>query len=47
MNDTGFHVPADQLHRLPTSYMSDPATGALQIHDAPYAWAGGSFAGGA
>lgn len=35
MNDTGFHVPADKLDRLPPSYMTNPANGALMIHDEP------------
>jgi CubicO group peptidase (beta-lactamase class C family) len=29
MKDTGFHVPAEKLDRLPESYATDPATGAL------------------
>ncbi|MDH6133641.1 CubicO group peptidase (beta-lactamase class C family) [Kitasatospora sp. MAA4] len=33
MRDTGFSVPADQLHRLATSYAADPATGALTVYD--------------
>ncbi|MBE1468758.1 serine hydrolase domain-containing protein [Kibdelosporangium phytohabitans] len=33
MRDTGFHVPADKLHRLPTSYAHDPQTGALTVWD--------------
>ncbi|QFU94067.1 serine hydrolase [Amycolatopsis sp. YIM 10] len=32
MKDTGFSVPADQLHRLPTSYAHDPS-GALTVWD--------------
>ncbi len=35
MTDTGFHVPADKLDRLPPSYMAHPATGALTVHDDP------------
>lgn len=35
MKDTGFYVPADKLHRLPTSYAADPKTGALRVHDEP------------
>ncbi len=35
MMDTGFHVPADKLDRLPPSYMADPETGALIVHDDP------------
>ncbi len=35
MTDTGFHVPADQLHRLPTSYATNPATGTLEGYDPP------------
>jgi len=33
MADTGFHVPAAQLHRLPTSYAHDPVTGELTVWD--------------
>lgn len=33
MADTGFHVPADKLHRLPPSYAHDPATGGLVVWD--------------
>jgi CubicO group peptidase (beta-lactamase class C family) len=33
MKDTGFHVPADRIHRLPTSYAHDPGTGALVVWD--------------
>ncbi|MEV5977364.1 serine hydrolase domain-containing protein [Streptomyces sp. NPDC052114] len=33
MRDTGFHVPADKLHRLPTSYAHDPETGELEVWD--------------
>jgi len=35
MHDTGFTVPASELHRLPPSYASDPETGALELYDAP------------
>lgn len=35
MVDTGFHVPAEKLHRLTTSYRTDPETGALAVHDDP------------
>jgi CubicO group peptidase (beta-lactamase class C family) len=35
MKDTAFHVPRDQLHRLPPSYAADPATGKLRVHDDP------------
>ena len=35
MKDTGFYVPAGKLDRLPPSYMTDPATGALTVHDDP------------
>jgi CubicO group peptidase (beta-lactamase class C family) len=35
MKDTGFHVPAEKLARLPPSYMANPATGALTVHDEP------------
>ncbi|MGA5096345.1 serine hydrolase domain-containing protein [Streptomyces lavendulocolor] len=33
MVDTGFHVPADRMHRLSTSYAHDPETGELTIWD--------------
>ncbi|MEU2264665.1 serine hydrolase domain-containing protein [Streptomyces sp. NPDC019645] len=33
MVDTGFHVPADRMHRLPTSYAHDPETGELTTWD--------------
>lgn len=33
MADTGFHVPADKIHRLPTSYAHDPTTGELTVWD--------------
>jgi CubicO group peptidase (beta-lactamase class C family) len=35
MVDTGFTVPAEQLHRLATAYAPDPETGALSILDDP------------
>jgi len=35
MTDTGFYVPAGKLDRLPPSYMADPDTGALMVHDDP------------
>lgn len=35
MDSTGFHVPPADLSRLATSYWTDPATGALTVHDAP------------
>ena len=35
MKDTGFHIPARKLDRLPTCYRSDPAGGGLAIHDEP------------
>ncbi|MFE6890976.1 serine hydrolase domain-containing protein [Streptomyces sp. NPDC057694] len=49
MKDTGFHVPADQLHRLPPLYAPDPATGEFHVwdeaatgrHSAPPAFQGG------
>jgi len=41
MKDTGFHVPPDQVHRLPTSYLANPETGALDLYDAAE---GGDFA---
>lgn len=40
MDDTGFSVPADKLDRLVTSYLTDPASGALIGFDAP---AGGQW----
>jgi CubicO group peptidase (beta-lactamase class C family) len=33
MKDTGFHVPADQLHRLPPLYAPDPETGEFHVWD--------------
>ncbi|WP_219506049.1 serine hydrolase domain-containing protein [Nonomuraea ceibae] len=33
MTDTGFHVPADQLDRLPDLYAPDPATGEFLVWD--------------
>ncbi|MFG3255999.1 serine hydrolase domain-containing protein [Streptomyces sp. NPDC048172] len=33
MRDTGFHVPADKIHRLPTSYAHDQETGELVVWD--------------
>ncbi len=33
MNDTGFHVPADRLDRLPTLYAPDPQTGEFLVWD--------------
>jgi CubicO group peptidase (beta-lactamase class C family) len=35
MKDTGFHVPADKLARLPAAYRLDPETGALVLDDDP------------
>jgi CubicO group peptidase (beta-lactamase class C family) len=35
MRDTGFSVPAAALGRFVTSYTTDPATGALAVHDEP------------
>ncbi|UVI33791.1 serine hydrolase domain-containing protein [Paenibacillus spongiae] len=37
MGDTGFHVPAGKLARLPASYMTspDPSQGTLMVHDDP------------
>jgi CubicO group peptidase (beta-lactamase class C family) len=35
MKDTGFHVPAAKLERLPPTYMTNPETGALTVHDEP------------
>ncbi|MFJ9844583.1 serine hydrolase domain-containing protein [Kitasatospora sp. NPDC101155] len=41
MRDTGFTVPADQLHRLPVEYVRDRASGRLVPYDDPAdsAWA--------
>ncbi|MFC5268910.1 serine hydrolase domain-containing protein [Kribbella qitaiheensis] len=33
MKDTGFHVTADQLHRLPPLYAPDPQTGEFHVWD--------------
>ncbi|MEW9552258.1 serine hydrolase domain-containing protein [Nonomuraea sp. NPDC050783] len=33
MKDTGFHVPADQIHRLPPLYAPDPRTGEFLVWD--------------
>lgn len=49
MADTGFHVPADQLDRLPPLYAPDPQTGEFHVwdpaaggrHSAPPAFQGG------
>jgi CubicO group peptidase (beta-lactamase class C family) len=35
MKDTGFHVPAGKLDRLPGCYRGNPATGALEVYDDP------------
>ena len=35
MRDTGFHVPADKLDRLPAAYQTDPATGTMVVADDP------------
>ncbi len=35
MKDTGFHVPAEKMDRLPPTYWADPETGALTVHDDP------------
>lgn len=35
MKDTGFHVPAEKLDRLPPTYWANPETGALLVHDDP------------
>jgi CubicO group peptidase (beta-lactamase class C family) len=34
MTDTGFSVPADQMHRLTTAYAPDPASDAINVLDA-------------
>ncbi|MGW2409498.1 serine hydrolase domain-containing protein [Streptomyces sp. NPDC001739] len=49
MKDTGFHVPADKIDRLPTLYAPDPQTGEFTVWDeaeggrwsSPPAFAGG------
>ena len=33
MKDTGFHVPAEKLHRLASCYVASPETGALELYD--------------
>ncbi|MFV2120540.1 serine hydrolase domain-containing protein [Streptomyces sp. Act-28] len=33
MGDTGFHVPADRIDRLPPSYVLDPRTGGFGVWD--------------
>ncbi|UQA56848.1 serine hydrolase domain-containing protein [Polyangium aurulentum] len=33
MKDTGFHVPADEVDRLPSAYIPNEQTGALEVHD--------------
>ncbi|MFC0032366.1 serine hydrolase domain-containing protein [Micromonospora chaiyaphumensis] len=33
MKDTGFHVPADRIDRLPTLYAPDPKTGEFHVWD--------------
>lgn len=35
MVDTGFHIPQEKSHRLPPSYVVDPGTGRLILHDDP------------
>ena len=35
MKDTAFHVPREKLHRLPSSYVANPATGKLVLFDDP------------
>ncbi|MFI9559261.1 serine hydrolase domain-containing protein [Nonomuraea endophytica] len=37
MKDTGFHVPAAKIHRLPPLYAHDPETGKLIVGDEPVA----------
>src|SRR5215469_8174178 len=37
MKDTDFHVPAEKRDRLATSYMRDPVTNKLKVHDDPRA----------
>jgi CubicO group peptidase (beta-lactamase class C family) len=33
MNDTGFHLPAEKLERLPTAYGANPETRVLEVFD--------------
>ncbi len=33
MKDTGFHLPAEKLHRLASCYMANSETGALELYD--------------
>jgi CubicO group peptidase (beta-lactamase class C family) len=35
MKDTGFHVPADKIDRLPALYAPDPQTGEFHVWDEP------------
>jgi CubicO group peptidase (beta-lactamase class C family) len=35
MKDTGFSVPAGKLDRFVTGYLTNPETGALELHDEP------------
>jgi CubicO group peptidase (beta-lactamase class C family) len=35
MKDTAFHVPAEKLDRLATSYGVDPSSGAVNVYDRP------------
>ncbi|MFB7472962.1 serine hydrolase domain-containing protein [Kitasatospora sp. NPDC056184] len=35
MDDTGFHVPADKIDRLPALYAPDPQTGEFHVWDEP------------
>lgn len=35
MNDTGFHVPADKIDRLPVLYAPNPQTGEFTVWDEP------------
>jgi CubicO group peptidase (beta-lactamase class C family) len=37
MKDTDFRVPAEKRDRFATSYMRDPATNKLKVHDDPHA----------
>jgi CubicO group peptidase (beta-lactamase class C family) len=49
MKDTDFHVPVEKRDRFATSYMRDPATNKLNVHDDPRASRWGkppSFASG-
>ncbi|GHF65691.1 serine hydrolase [Streptomyces mashuensis] len=40
MKDTGFHVPADKIDRLPPLYTPDPQTGEFTVEDPAAGWLG-------